>query len=73
MRSNALRFIGLTVCWTAAGLLLSASSCARPEPQRVPGQKLSYQDEYYLKQKEYQVLGEHRRNNNSGCRSKKCL
>jgi len=60
MRKNAPRLIGLALFWISGGLLLSASSCIVPEPQRVPGQKLSWQDQHYIDNRAYQKMHEDR-------------
>ena len=72
MRMNAPRLFGLALFWISGGLLLSASSCIVPEPQRVPGQQLSYQEQHALDQKAYQKLGEDRRQDRP-CRMQSCM
>jgi len=65
------RLFGLALFWISGGLLLSASSCIVPEPQRVPGEQLSWQDQHALDQKEYQKLHEDRKQDRP-CRLKSC-
>jgi len=61
MRKNAPRLIGYALFWVSSVLMLSASSCIVQEPQRIPGQQLTWQEEHALKMKEYQTLGDNRR------------
>ncbi|GAB2175564.1 hypothetical protein [Dongia sp. agr-C8] len=55
------RLLGLTLFWISGGLLLSASSCIVPEPQRVPGEQLTWAEQHALDQQEYQTMHENRR------------
>ena len=72
MRPNFPRVLGLALFWISGGLLLSASSCVVPEPQRVPGQQLTWAEEHALKQKQYQELGDNRRQNDRPCPPSSC-
>jgi hypothetical protein len=77
MRTNTPRLLGprgLTVMlfWISSGFLLSASSCIVQEPQYAPGQKLTWQQQHALDVKNYQELGDARRNNNRPCPPSSC-
>ena len=61
MHTNIPRLLGLASFWISGGLLLSASSCIIPEPQRIPGQQLSWQEQHALDMKDYQTMQENRR------------
>jgi hypothetical protein len=65
---------GLTVAllWISAGVLLSASSCIVQEPQYAPGQKLTWQQQHALDVKNYQELGDARRQNDRPCPPSSC-
>jgi hypothetical protein len=55
------RLFGLALLWISGGLLLSASSCIVQEPQRVPGEQLTWAEQHALDQKNYQTMHENRR------------
>jgi hypothetical protein len=61
MRIHLPRLMKLALFGLVGGFLLSASSCIVPEPQRVPGQNLSWAEQHALDQKEYQTMHENRR------------
>ena len=64
------RLFGVALFWISSGLLLSASSCIVQEP--VPGQPLTAQQKADLKHKQYQELGDARRQNNRPCPPSSC-
>jgi hypothetical protein len=71
-RLTARRALTLALFWISSGILLSASSCIVQEPQYAPGQKLTWQQQHALDVKNYQELGDARRNNDRPCPPSSC-
>jgi hypothetical protein len=63
------RLTGLALS-IAIGVLLSA--CATPQAPSAPGQQLTWQEKHALYLKQYQALGDARRQNNRPCRRNGC-
>jgi outer membrane biogenesis lipoprotein LolB len=56
----------------SSGLLLSACTLPAQEPPPVPGQPLTWQQKHAQDVKNYQELGDARRNNNRPCPPSSC-
>ena len=70
MVRNAPRWFGPALFCIASGLLLSA--CVQPQPQQpVAGQKLTWAQQHAIDVKNYQELGDNRRQDRP-CRLKSC-
>ena len=72
MRMNTSRFVGLVLLLISSSALLA--SCAVPQQQAAtPGQPLTWQQKHALDMKNYQELGDDRRQDDRPCRLHGCM